>query len=252
MTATATYLYALTRPLCDAELPAVRGVCGAPVRQLVEDQLACLVSTVELATFGEQALQANLEDLGWLQRVAVEHDAVVNAAAARTTTAPLRLATVCADDDAVRARLRRLSARAITLLTRLDGRDEWGVKLLGAAPRPAAAAAAGGVSGSAYLQRRRAALDERERAAAAALRQADAVFDELLMRAVAGERHRPQDRRLSGLDRPMLLNAAFLVDRTARADFRCRVDDIARSLPPGSLVLTGPWPPYSFVALDES
>jgi hypothetical protein len=252
MTATATYLYALIRPVPDAELVGLRGVCGAPVRQLVEAEVAGLVSTVELASFGEQALRTNLEDLGWLQRVAVEHDAVVNAGHAITTTAPLRLATVCADDAAVRARLQRLRERAGALLARLDGRAEWGVKLLGTAPHAVAAEPVGAVSGAAYLQQRRAALDERERAAATALRRADAVYERLLAHAIAGERHRPQDQRLTGLDRPMLLNAAFLVDRAASAQFRRQVDELAGGLPPGSLVLTGPWPPYSFVAWDET
>jgi hypothetical protein len=250
MTATATYMYALVRPLAATDLDGLFGVRGAPVRQLVAGGLGCLVSTVDIADFGEQALRANLEDLSWLQQVAVEHDTVVRAGAARTTTAPLRLATVCADDDAVLERLSRLGRPALELLARLDGREEWGVQLLGTPPgRPAARNAA--ATGAAYLRQRRSALAERERATAAALQHADAVYEHLLGAAVAGERHRPQDERLSGRDRPMLLNAAFLVEHAARAAFRSCLDEIARTLPPDALVLTGPWPPYSFVTLDE-
>jgi hypothetical protein len=251
MSSTATYLYAITRPVRPAAVAALRGVCGAPVRHLVEGDVGCLVSTVALADFGEQALRANLADLGWLERVAIEHDAVVRAGARLATTAPLRLATVCASDDAVRARLRRLSRPAKALLDRLDGRDEWGVKLLGGAGEHVEQRVAAS-SGAAYLRQRRDALQAREQAAADAVRHADAVYARLLEAAVAGERHRPQDRELSGLDRPMTLNAAFLVDRDRVSEFRGAVDETARFLPADSLVLTGPWPPYSFVGLDPS
>ena len=249
--ATATYMYAITRPIATAELAELSGVCGAAVRTVATDGIACLVSTVDLDTFGEEPLRDHLEDLGWLQRVAGEHDAVVRAGAALGTTAPLRLATVCADDEAVRARLREVAGGAARLLGRLDGRDEWGVKVLGGfhAAEPVSATA---TSGTAYLQQRRAALTARERLAAAEARQADDVYAHLLPVSVAGHRHRPQDQRLSGLGRPMVLNAAFLVDRERLAEFRAAVDEVARALPTDALLLTGPWPPYSFAALDES
>ena len=251
MTATATYLYAICRPVPDSRLAGLRGIDAAPVRMIEDDRIACLVSTVDLASFGEQALRANLEDLDWLQRVAYEHDAVVRAGAALTTTAPLRLATVCTDDDAVRARLRDVQAEATELLASLDGRTEWGVKLL-ATTRETEHAPVAAQSGTAYLQQRKAAKATRELAAATGLRQAEDVYTYLLDSAVAGRRHRPQDEKLSGLHHPMLLNAAFLVECDAVDEFRRSVDDVARSLPADALVLTGPWPPYSFATLDDS
>jgi hypothetical protein len=251
VTASATYLYAISRPVPEARLADLRGIDAAQVRIVEEDGIACLVSTVELASFGEQALRANLEDLDWLQRVAYEHDSVVRAGAALTTAAPLRLATVCTDDAAVRARLRRLRHEAVQLLARLDGRDEWGVKLLGATREPERVSVSV-QSGTAYLQQRKTAMTSRERAAANAMRQADDVYGYLLDSAVAGRRHRPQDEKLSGLHGPMLLNAAFLVERDGVDDFRKGVDDVARTMPSDALVLTGPWPPYSFATLDDS
>jgi hypothetical protein len=250
-TTTASYLYAFTAPMPATALDGVCGVAGAPVRVIGVRGIGCLVSTVDLATFGEEPLRRNLEDLGWLQQVAVEHDTVVRVGAAVTTTAPLRLATMCADDDAVRERLQELHDRAAALLSRLAGRDEWGVKLLGATPA-AGAEPVDATSGTAYLQQRRAALRARETSAAATQRQVEDVYEHLLRAAIAGHRHRPQDERLSGLGQPMLLNAAFLVARADVQVFRRHVDEIARTVPPDAFVLTGPWPPYSFAALDES
>jgi hypothetical protein len=246
---TATYLYALCRP--DAPQPAVRGVSGAPVRVVSAGELGALVSTVDLAEFGEQALTTNLDDLSWLARVAREHDAVVQACARVTTTAPLRLATICTDDESVRERLRRLSPAAADLLARLDDRQEWGVKLYAAAPVSTSSAPRAASSGVAYLRERRDELDRRAAAADAARRQADDVFTHLAGSAADARRHRPQDQQLSGADMPMLLNAAFLVEPAQLETFRAAVDEMARALPPNALVLTGPWPPYSFVSTEQ-
>jgi hypothetical protein len=251
MTGTGTYMYAITRPIAGTELGEVSGVLGSPVRVVSDGALACVVSTVDLVDFGEQALRANLEDLTWVERVSRAHDDVVRGVAAMGTTAPLRLATVCSDDTSVQQRLRRLGARGEKLLTSLEGRDEWGMKVLGGTAPPAAAAVTSS-SGAAYLRQRRADLANRDEVAAVAARQADELYTFVAANADAARRHRPQDARLSGLARPMLLNAAFLVARDDLPAFRRAVDAVAQALPPDSVQLTGPWPPYSFAVMDDA
>lgn len=246
----ATYLYAITRRDAAVDVGEVTGVDGEPVRVLLVDDLACVVGSVRLDEFGEQALAQNLEDLGWLERVARSHDRVVRAVSEQTATVPLRLAVICRDDDSARDRVRALGRRPGELLDRVDGREEWGVKLFahavptGDSPEPAA-------SGTAYLQRRRQAVAEREDLAAAARRDADAVFERVAEQAYAAVRHRPQDQRLTGSAAPMVLNAAFLVDQKARAEFQAVTSELAAQRAPDALVVTGPWPPYSFASLED-
>jgi hypothetical protein len=249
MTGTGTYMYAITRPLPESVLADVPGMLGSTVRVVCHGGLACVVSTVDLADFGEEQLRANLEDMTWVERVSRAHDDVVRSVAALDTTAPLRLATVCNDDAAVQQRLGRLGRRGEKLLSVLDGRDEWGLKLLGGAAQPVAAVAAS--SGAEYLRRRRDDFAHRDELSVAATRQADDVYTFVAATAVAARRHRPQDARLSGLARPMLLNASFLVDRHEADAFRRSIDAVAQALPPDSVQLTGPWPPYSFTALED-
>lgn len=249
MTGTGTYMYAITRPLPESAFAEVPGMLGSPVRVVSDRGLACVVSTVDLADFGEQELRANLEDLTWVERVSRAHDDVVRSVAALGTTAPLPLATVCNDDASVQQRLRRLGGRGEKLLSVLDGRDEWGLKLLGRVAQPMAAVAAS--SGAEYLRRRRDDFANRDELSVAASRRADDVYTFVATSAVAARRHRPQDARLSGLARPMLLNASFLVDRDEADAFRRSIDAVAQALPPDSVQLTGPWPAYSFTALED-
>jgi hypothetical protein len=59
---------------------------------------------------------------------------------------------------------------------------------------------------------------------------------------------RPQERRLSGRDAEMVLNGAYLVPRGEARDFAALVDALGRRHEGLTLELTGPWPPYHFVA----
>jgi len=60
------YAYAVVRGLDDAELGTIRGVGGAAVRRIGDQELAAVVSSVSTEEFGEDGLRANLERLEWL------------------------------------------------------------------------------------------------------------------------------------------------------------------------------------------
>jgi hypothetical protein len=248
MMGTATYMYAMTRPVPADRWEGLLGVTGSPVRVLETTDVACAVSTVELAEFGEDALRANLEDLEWLSRTAREHDDVVQAIARVVTSVPLRLATLCSDDASACDRLRDIGERVLTLLSSLDDRDEWGLKIF--APAPGHPPSVRASSGTGYLQQLRTARTRREADAAIVAREAEIAFRRLVALCADARTHRPQDQRLSGVPKPMLLNASFLVDQRETDDFRTAVAAVAARCSPGEVVLTGPWPPYSFGTLD--
>jgi hypothetical protein len=247
----ASYLYAVTGALSPEALHDVRGIGGAPVRAVAAGEVNCVVSSVARSEFGEEPLRRNLERFDWLERVAREHDAVVSAASRLTPTLPLRLATVYRDDESAAARISERESAALAALARVAGREEWGVKVFAVpAPEPVSATARPS-SGADYLRQRRAQLETQMSAGEAGRLDATTVFDELATLAVDARRHRPQDPQLSGNPQPMLLNAAYLVDRDRVSDFRAAVERVAAQRPPGAVVVTGPWPPYSFVEWDS-
>jgi acyl transferase domain-containing protein len=135
-------------------------------------------------------------------------------------------------------------------LQRLSGTAEWGVKaFVGAGDRaPRQPAATGPASGVDYLARRR---EERD-AADAARRAVDATVDLIHRRlrehALDAVLSPAQDARLSGEEREMLLNAAYLVPAARAEEFQSVVAGLTRSHEPDGIVLelTGPWPAYHF------
>ncbi|WP_043620995.1 GvpL/GvpF family gas vesicle protein [Nonomuraea candida] len=260
-----TYLYAVAReplPSCPA------GVAGSEVRTVARAGLVAYVSTVPPERFGEEPLRRSLEDLDWLAETARAHHRVVDAVAALTTTAPIRLVTVYEDDAQVAELLERRADAFGELLDRVTGRKEWGVKAYSSPPAsssPAFSSPAAGDpvkaaaerhaaqprsgSGTAYLQRRRASLRGREQVRRQALQRADHIHRALSALAVAGHRHRPQDPRLSGRDDWMLLNGAYLVDDARADEFTALAATFGGD--GVEIRLTGPWAPYSFTVMEQ-
>ncbi|MGC1214396.1 MAG: GvpL/GvpF family gas vesicle protein [Micromonospora sp.] len=249
-TATGSWLHGVVATADPATLAAITGMDGTPVRTVRAAGLVAVVSAAPLAEYGEEALRRNLEDLAWLERAARTHHAVVDALSRAGAVVPARLATVHRDDERVARVLTERRDELTGTLARLTGREEWGVKgyvVPGAVPRSAEPSTGGG-AGAAYLRRRKAQLTAREEGQRVAADAAAAAHTALAGYAVAARRHAPQDRRLSGAPTAMVLNGAYLIDRTTLDGFSELVGALADRHPEIRLELTGPWPPYSFVA----
>lgn len=250
-----TYAYAVgdLELVADAELVGLPGVGRGIVRILSAGGLAALVSSVDERAFGEEALKQNLERLPWLEQIARAHHAVVETASRRHAVVPLRMVTIYLDDDGVREVLERNGTRFQEALDRIGGgRMEWGVKAY-LTPAPADSTPdvpEGAGPGTSYLTRRRVARDRTDEWRAAAMHVAEQVHLRLSDSAVASRLHTPQDRRLTGRDDEMVLNAAYLVEERDAELFRQTVTGwVDQHL---QLELTGPWAPYSFATVDES
>jgi hypothetical protein len=253
------WLYGIAERVDAASLRAVAGVGGGDVRTVATAGLTAVVSDVDLAQYGEIALRRNLEDLDWLAATARAHQRVIDVAARHGPVLPMRLATVYHGDEGVAALTARSADDFRSMLGRIGHRKEWGVKAyvaesrvperspagVGAPAGPRAGSGAG--SGVAYLRRRRDQLAASGAARQEAAASVQAIHSELSAYAVGTRLHPPQAPQLSGEKAVMLLNAAYLVDETRGTDFAAAVTAAGACHPAVRLVLTGPWPPYSFV-----
>jgi Gas vesicle synthesis protein GvpL/GvpF len=245
------WVYGVVAPGVE-EPPRPEGVDAHPVRLHRHAGVTALVSEVPRERFGEQALTARLEDLDALEALARAHEAVLQSAMAAGAVVPFRLCTIYASPERLDAMLDREGLTLTAALERLDGMQEWGVKafLRSAAPVTAATEAA---TGTEYLSRKR----ERRDAADAGRETSEALVAEvhsrLAERAAAAALSRPQDRRLTGRDAEMVLNAAYLVPREQAAAFGDAVSELGRRHEGDGieLELTGPWPPHHFVESPE-
>jgi len=232
-----------------SEPPVAAGVDGHPVEVHTHAGVSALVSEVPRERFSEQGLAERMEDLESVELLARAHDAVLESALTAGAVVPVRLCTVYSSLAALDEMLERDAVSLAATLERLDGMHEWGVKAFlrpsGPAPEEPGAAA----SGIEYLTMKR----DRRDAAVAGREATDTVVAQIHARltecATASTLSRPHDRRLSGRDTEMVLNAAYLVPAEGIAAFRAIVEDLARrhEAEDVELELTGPWPPYHFV-----
>jgi hypothetical protein len=238
---TAWYVYAFVAPVppLEGELQAVG-----------DETLAAIVGRVPLEDFAVAVLPERLNDRAWLEEKARSHERVVERLGEASTVIPLRFGSVYHDLVAVEELVASRRDELLRIFDRVRGRVEIGVQawLDGKAAEPETRAA----SGRDYLQQRR---NERARAEETALRLQEVLADaheRLSMGAVEGVLNRPQARELTGRAQEMVFNGAYLVpaDDQSLAARVGELNDRYRRLGL-TFELTGPWPPYNFVDVDD-
>ena len=253
----ATYVYCLVRrahaPLLTR---APRGLPGTGrVRALdAGEGLWLVVADAPLARYGSASLEARLRDLEWVAACAAAHEAVVEFAARAATTIPLKLFTLFNGDERAAEHIRRMRPTVDRAIGRVAGRQEWGVRVrLDAAKarrrrvETARRATAGVSSGTRFLVLKK----EQQQAVREALVRGREDVEEAF-ESLAGicddARRRPPDA-VEGAAR-LVLDAAFLVTPARLARFKKVARATAARLARHGyeLTLSGPWPPYNFVA----
>jgi hypothetical protein len=214
-------------------LPA--GIGGAPVRLLEEGGLGAAVSWVE-----PPDLTPNVARV-------LSYGKVVEALHADRAVLPMRYGCLFGEESQVVELLRVHGEEYAAALRGLDGCVEMGVRILlpteSSVRCPPSGSEIEGASGRAYLTDR-AARYAREEEAARAL----AAVMERLRSALSGLAERTgTDRGVRADGGPSSLY--FLVKRGAVESFRQAFRRIERA-EPARLLLSGPWPPYNFVATE--
>jgi hypothetical protein len=248
---TGVWLYGICEHMDIAMLGGVCGVGQATVRLIMSAGLTAIVSDVSLAAFGEAALRCNLEDLDWVADTARAHHRVIDTAVAHAQVLPARLATVYTTDAGIALLCQHRWEGFRDLLTLLAHHREWGVKAYATPVETGSAPPTEPMSGTAYLRRRReqlSATTESRREAAAC---AEAIHAELSRLAAQARPYPPQSQQLSGEKAAMILNAAYLVDDRRSPEFAAAVSSATNRYTGVRLVLTGPWPAYSFTGIEE-
>ena len=168
----------------------------------------------------------------------------------------MRFGTVVSDEPALVAYVDERRDAFLATLGELEGKREWGVKALADEERLRERVRAGAASeapaprseGAAYLARKREERLLEGRMEEYATSAAGAIHAEL---AALAERTATVTQALapSGEERRLLLNGAYLVDARRDEAFRAAVEELGRRHEADgvALMLSGPWPPYSFV-----
>lgn len=233
---------------------------GAGLELIARDDLTAVTSVVPMSAYGEVELTSNLTDATWTAVRAMRHEQVVEYFAKRTSTIPLRFATIYVDRSGVEKMLSQRSKQLHEIIRRLEGKEEWGVNVFSdrtklidnitnISPRlkEMGETIKQSSPGQAYLLQKKIETLK-----------ADEVKVEIT-RAV-NEIERRLSASSEGLARLRILKAettehgelkakfAFLVEKARFGEFHGAAEDIARDMSDAGirLELTGPWPAYNF------
>jgi hypothetical protein len=236
------------------------GRAGHPLPDDVEavdgGGLTAFVSPVDDVEFSQPVIDARSKDVEWLGAIGYRHQSVMAQLMRGGTIIPLRAFTLFATHASLKHHLEENRKQFERILERIDGKQEWTLRIefdperwrdalstrvasLGALEEEIAGAA----PGKAFLLRKK-LDDERKKASREAEQQVAAeiereVVETLRSEVVAESRERrdgafPQINVLLARDEEARLQE--LHDALAR-----RYDDEGVTL-----ALTGPWPPYTF------
>lgn len=233
------YVYAIVRR--DAPLPT-SGTASVPELALVPWRELAAVT----ARTSDDATPTTMEAI-------LHHEAVVEAVRQRVPALPVRFGTVFRDESSVASALAERYEPLAADLERLGDKVELSLTALWADPpsddEPTAdvrrdPAWTSDHSGARYLLARAAELrrdDATKERARAASRALDAVLGALAL-----------DRRVSLVPTPRVaLRTSYLLDAADVDAFRAAFDTMRREHGELRMLLTGPWPPYSFVRRAE-
>jgi hypothetical protein len=212
--------------ICEAQATEItegrRGLGGARLRALRADALAAVYSR-----------HRSLRPRPSRDDVLV-HERVLEAVMERGPVLPLRFGTRLGSEQDLEAALRERCEELLPALDRVRGRVELGLRVLGAGPEPSSRAKQ---SGRDYLLDRL----EAQRRAEAVARELHAPLAGLAVASRLRERMQP----------PTVLVGSYLVAQDAVDGFRSHAEALANRHPDLRVVVTGPWPPYSFTGAEQ-
>lgn len=248
------YVYSVTR---DAVVPDVEGVDGTRrFGTATIDGICAVFTPVSAEAFSQEAIDARAGDLEWLGAIGYRHQDVVSDLMKRTAIVPLRAFTLFSSEEALRAYLHEHREMLANVLERLDGKQEWTLRVEFEPTRWSESLAsrvaslrelqdeiASAAPGKAFLLRKK--LDEeKKRASHTAEQEVVAEIERLVTESLRCETIAETRERRDGA----FPQINVLLNRDEEATLQELHATLTEKYEPGgvTLALTGPWPPYSF------
>ena len=254
------YVYAIAR--AGRAVPLPEAIDGSDhIYPVIAANLEAFVTPVDDVDFSQGVIDARAKDVEWLGAIGYRHQSVMNALMHGGTIIPLRAFTLFASDESLRRHLESEGERLGKLLDRLDGKQEWTLRIefdpqlwsealvrrvdsLRALSDEIATAS----SGKAFLLRKK-LDDEKKRASREAEQQVMSEVERDVLAKLACDTVAETRLQRSGA----FPQINVLLDRDEEARLEELRDELARRYAAEgvTLALTGPWPPYTFAVTSD-
>ncbi|MDP1760137.1 MAG: GvpL/GvpF family gas vesicle protein [Candidatus Woesebacteria bacterium] len=197
-----------------------------------------------------------------IEEVLRGHEDVVDTLMKQTTIVPIKFGTVLKDEEAALKMLQDYEGKFKKLLSKFTGREEWGIKVYADSKKfkdyigknePEFLKQQGSLSkvaskGAAYLLGRKMEEELKNDVASRLAKTSEVIFQEAGKDAYEAKLNKTLPQKLTGKNKEMILNTAFLIEKEKVARFCKQVKKLIEKYEPMGIEieLSGPWPPYSF------
>ena len=253
------YVYAVTR---EAATNYSEGLDGTTRFGTTEaDGVHAVFTAVNADEFSQEVIDRRAGDLEWLGAIGYRHQAVMADLMKKTAIVPLRAFTLFSSEEALRAYLKEHREQLASTLDRLNGKQEWTLRielepskwsdaLTGrvASLRELQHEIAAASPGKAFLLRKK-LDDEKKRASHAAEDELVAEIEQAVMAKLACETVAESRQRRDGAFPQIYV----LLERDEESVLQqLREELTGRYQHDGvTLALSGPWPPYTFATMND-
>lgn len=255
----AVYLYCLARHDLSPAIDGT-GVDGKNPLSLHRFQdITAVLSTVPLAEFSGPVAEERLQDLGWVGPRACRHEKVVEQVMRLSPLLPARFGTIFSSLERLEKFFETHHDTILRFLDQVADKEEWSVKgmldrakvkeeLFSANRAKEAQRLALLSPGMRYFQEQQIRSSVEKELNGWLKEVCQQIADDLGRHARDFCQRKVLSRDVTGLERDMVLNWAFLVPRKTAADFRARIEQANADHAKQGLAFqfSGPWPPYSF------
>lgn len=263
--ATVVYVYGIANGTADQdEWPDAGMDERYPVRAVEYDGLYAVVSDVDASEYSGDAGHENMKNVDWLKERARRHAVILESMNLGETFVPLRFCTVVSSDEDARAMLKREYDHYRTIIDRVNGAEEWSVRIyrnlemleqrVHASDRKVEDSL--GVISQGVVSFVKEEMRRIDKMGGEAV---ELITDHCVRRSHAALLECARDGMLkpviaddSGGD--IILSAAYLVDADKSDMIRDEVDRLASEYEEIGFrfELSGPWPPYHFVNAPDT
>jgi len=255
------YVYAIAR--AGHSLPErVEAIDGSDrLNAVTAGDIVAFVTPVDDVDFSQGVIDARAKDVEWLGSIGYRHQSVMSALMHGGTIVPLRAFTLFASEESLRRHLESEREKLGKLLDRLDGKQEWTLRIefdpqlwsealvrRVDSLRALSEEIAGAAAGKAFLLRKK-LDDEKKRASREAEQQVVSEVEAAVLEKLACDTVAETRQQRSGAF-PQI-NVLIERDEEARLE-ELRGELAHRFAADGvTLALTGPWPPYTFAVTTD-
>ncbi len=256
------YVYCITgKP---PELPTSLEISG--LKYLTFDNLYVVVKNVEEEEFSEINFKKNLSDIPWVELNARQHIEVISKIMETNTTIPFKFGTVYHSEDGLQKFVFEYKNALIENLKQLEGKEEWAVKVY--CDCKVLSLQIDELSGEAAALEKQIMASSPGKAFILKRKKDELVKSEMnRICKVYGQRYFDEFKALSRThvlnnllpdeyterEDTMILNATFLISKDKVSDLEMKIQAFKKSDQDSGFNIenTGPWPPFSFIKINE-